>query len=313
MKSFVITKEDDGMRLSRFVQKVAPALAQGAMHKAIRTKHIKLNRKRCDAADRLQEGDVLDIWLDDSIFVQAKQSRPDFLNAGKQLDVLYEDENIAVLYKPAGLNAHPVKGDYTDNLISRFLRYLYEKGEYEPEKGAFSPALCNRLDRNTEGLVVAGKSRTATEAVCALIREGKVYKQSRAVCLGSGPQDGIFDAYLHKNEQKNTVSVSSKEKEGYKPIRTEFRRIGQKNGLSLLEVTLHTGRPHQIRAHLAFLGFPILGDPKYGNAAANKKHGAKTQYLTAYALRFPAECPAPIEALSGLQITLDKEPFAELF
>ncbi|MBQ9959594.1 MAG: RluA family pseudouridine synthase, partial [Oscillospiraceae bacterium] len=199
MKSFVITKEDDGMRLSRFVQKVAPALAQGAMHKAIRTKHIKLNRKRCDAADRLQEGDVLDIWLDDSIFVQAKQSRPDFLSAGKQLDVLYEDENIAVLYKPAGLNAHPVKGDYTDNLISRFLRYLYEKGEYEPEKGAFSPALCNRLDRNTEGLVIAGKNRTATEAVCALIREGSIQKQYRAVALGSGPKDGIYDAFLRKN------------------------------------------------------------------------------------------------------------------
>ncbi|MBR5501871.1 MAG: RluA family pseudouridine synthase [Oscillospiraceae bacterium] len=312
MKSFVITKEDDGMRLSRFVEKAAPALSKGALYKALRTKHIKLNRKRCDAADRLQEGDVVDIWLDDGVFAK-KESRPDFLSAGKQLDVLYEDENIAVLYKPVGLNAHPVKGDYTDNLISRFLRYLYEKGEYDPAQGMFTPALCNRLDRNTEGLVVAGKSRTATEAVCSLIRTGGLQKQYRAVCLGSGPKNGIFDAYLHKNEQKNTVSVSGKEKEGYKPIRTEFHRSAQKDGLALLEVTLHTGRPHQIRAHLAYLGFPILGDPKYGNAAANKKHGAKTQYLAAYALRFPAECPAPIENLGGLQITLEKEPFAQMF
>ena len=166
MREYVIDSRNSGMRLSRFVEKTAPSLPRSGMYKAFRTRRIKLNGKRCHPEDRLAEGDTVQLWLDDASF--EGNSLPDFMKASSSLDVLYEDRNVAVLFKPRGLQSHPSQGDYSDNLVARFLRHLYENGEYDPSQGGSSPALCNRLDRNTEGIVLAGNGIETIPGITAV-------------------------------------------------------------------------------------------------------------------------------------------------
>ncbi len=312
MKSFVIGAADDGTRLSRFVEKAAPGLPSGGLYEAIRNRRIKVNGARCAASDRLKAGDTVELWLTDDCFAAEKKSRPDFLNASSDLDVLYEDENLAVLYKPVGVRSHPTKGDYSDNMAARFLRYLYEKGEYDPDTAAFAPALCNRLDRNTDGMVIAAKTREAASAVNNLIREGRITKHYRAVCVNKNFRDGIYIAY-HKMGENNTARILPAPREDWKEIRTGFRTLKSKGDLSLLDVTLFTGRTHQIRAHLQSLAAPVLGDPKYGNAKANQRHGVKSQCLTAYSVTFRSAEDPLLKYLDGKTVCLKAEPYEDLF
>lgn len=311
MREYVIDSRNSGMRLSRFVEKTAPSLPVSGLYKAIRTRRIKLNGKRCRPEDRLMEGDVVQLWLDESSF--ENRSLPDFMRASADLTVLYEDADTAVLYKPQGLSSHPYAGEYSDNLVARFLRHMYENGEYDPEAGGSSPALCNRLDRNTEGIVLAGKNHEAVKAINSLIKNGSIRKTYLAVTVSSPPEDGIYEAWLLKDEKKNIVKVRSDEKEGWQKIITEFRTVSEKNGLWLVECILHTGRTHQIRAHLSFLNAPILGDTKYGNAEANRRHSAGKQYLTAYCIEIPENDNDVLRGISGRRFELESIPFADMF
>ena len=312
MKSFQVQNKDSGIRLSRFLEKQTPALTLSAMYKAIRTKHIKVNGKRTEASYRLQENDVVEVWLEDEMLgVPARERRPDFLKASKDISVIYEDNHIAIMDKPEGLYSHPVKGEYSDTMVSRFLRYLYEKGEYHFED-SFVPALCNRLDRNTSGLLVAAKDHESVEEINRLIRERKLEKTYFAVCVGTVELDGIFTAYLKKDEKRNIVTVSDREIPGSSQIITEFHPIRRKNGLTLMRAILHTGKTHQIRAHLSHLGFPILGDTKYGNTNANKKWKRSHQCLVSKELIFHTEKDSLFSYLDGRIFSTPGDPFSDL-
>ena len=313
MRSYTIGPKDKGTRLSRFLEKQTPGLSLSMMYRAIRTKHIKINGKRTEASYRLQENDLLEIWMDDNMLGEPeKEKRPDFMQASREIKVVYEDDNIAVLDKPKGVFSHPVKGVYSDTMISRFLRYLYEKNEYHPDD-RFTPALCNRLDRNTRGLLIAAKNHNALEAVNSLIADRKIEKIYYAVCVGESAFDGIYTAYLSKDEKKNQVTVTSGPVTNSSRIITEFHSLKNRNGLSLVRAVLHTGKTHQIRAHLAFLGHPILGDTKYGARDANSKWRKKNQCLVSYELIFHTDPDSLLSSLNGKKFSVAEEPFPDLF
>lgn len=317
MKSFTITKNDANQRLDKFVQKSASLLPQNLLYKYIRLKRIKVNGKRAEISTRLKEGDLVEMYINDEFFSPTKE-KYDFLSASKSIDILYEDENIMLLDKKVGLLSHPDNGEYTDTLITRVKRYLYEKGEYEPsDENSFTPSLANRIDRNTGGIVIAAKNAESLRTLNKIIKERDLTKLYLCVTVGVPPKDcDIIHGYLLKDEEKNKVFVYKNPREGAKEIRTAYKLLCQKNGLSLLEVELLTGRTHQIRAHLASIGLPLLGDGKYSSNAVNKKHGGyKKQFLYSYKLCFDlknnADCS--LSYLKGKSFEVENIWFRDAF
>lgn len=287
MKSFTISEKEAGVRLDKFVSKAAPTLPKSLLYKAIRLKNIKVNRKRAEISTRLVSGDVVDMYINDEFFEPAAP-KYDFLSAGDRLDIVYEDENILLADKKQGLIVHPDKNEYHDTLIGRIQKYLYEKGEYDPgEENSFCPALANRIDRNTGGIVMAAKNPAALRVLCDKIKSREIDKYYLAVCHGTPKQrEAVLEGYLEKNEDKNQVFVLKKPAPGAKLAKTHYRVAAAGNGLSLLEIKLLTGRTHQIRAQMASIGHPLLGDGKYGRLAEDKRAGFKHQALYSYRLKF---------------------------
>ncbi len=286
MREFVIEKNDAGQRLDKFITKAVPLLPQGLMYKYIRLKRIKLNSKRCEISTRLNVGDVLSMYINDEFF-EAKEDIG-FKSAPAQVDVLYEDENILLAYKKCGLVVHEDDDNTRDTLINRITHYLYNKGEYVPEKEhSFAPALCNRLDRNTEGIVICAKNAESLRLLNEIIRERMLHKRYLCVTVGvPAPKEATITAYLEKNEAQNRVYVSDRKTDSNKTIVTDYKVLKTAGELALCEIELITGRTHQIRAHMAHIGCPLLGDGKYGRNDDNRRYGVKYQALCAYYLQF---------------------------
>lgn len=311
MKTLTVGTNDAGQRLDKYLSKRFKTMPKSLMYKYLRTKYIKVNGKKAAPELYLSEGDVLTFYIKDEFFEEKKSY--DFLKAGRSLDIVFEDENILLLDKKVGVIAHQDSRYDTDTLNLRVLRYLYETGGYDPEnEGSFTPALCNRIDRNTGGIVIAAKNAEALRVINEKIRNREIRKYYLCAVKGT-PQKkhDVMTAYLYKNEDTNTVSVFDQPRDGAKEIVTEYTVLDSRGGLSLCEVLLHTGRTHQIRAHLAHIGHPLLGDEKYGDRKLNARFGLKRQALYSYRLGFCFSSPAGnLEYLNGRDFEADSVWFA---
>ena len=313
--TLTITKNDAGQRLDKFLTKTYRNLPQSLLYKAIRKKDIRLNGKRCEANSRLQEGDSLYLFLPDDALAIAPPTY-EFMHAARKLDIVYEDDHVMLLNKKAGLLVHPDDKEFADTLIFRVQRYLYEKGEYDPAaEQSFTPALVNRIDRNTSGIVIAAKTAAALRILNEKLKNREIEKYYLCIVHGKMPkQTDTLEGYLEKNEAQNRVYVSDTAKQGARTIRTRYTVLEQRDDLSLLEIHLLTGRTHQIRAHMASIGHPLLGDGKYGTNALNKGTGFHKQALCSYRLQFDFKSDAgELNYLDGKEFALTDVWFADAF
>lgn len=315
-----INKNDAGQRLDKFVEKTVKGMPKSLMYKYIRKKRIKVNGKRCEISTVLAVGDLVEMYIP-AEFSDEKKSAEDFSEYSRvqaRPDVVYEDDNILVVSKKPGMLAHTGDEDENhskenserDTLVFIIKAYLYNKGEWQPEKeNSFAPALCNRIDRNTGGLVIAAKNAAALREVNEAIREHKIEKNYLCAVHGRPEKkEDRLTAYLFKNSKTKTVTVYDKERVGAKPIITNYKTLAYNKALdiSLLSIGLETGRTHQIRAHMAHIGHPLLGEGKYARNEADRKLGYKYQALYSYKLTF-GELSGELSYLSGKSFRADAD------
>ena len=316
MKELMIGKNDSGQRLDRFVGKSVPLLPESLLQKYIRLKRIKLNGKGARRDVRLSDGDCIQLYINDEFFEKPKEENS-YLKVGKpRVSIVYEDENILLADKKPGVLCHSAgQWDY-NTLIANIQAYLAQKGEWRPkEENSFAPALCNRIDRNTGGIVIAAKNAEALRIINEKIRDREIEKYY--LCLVHGrpsPPSGRLENFLFKDASKNQVYVKSKSEPGARTAVTEYKTIRSKGPLSLVECHLLTGRTHQIRAQMSYAGWPLLGDGKYGSERFNKTYGETGQALYSYKLLFSFPTDAGmLNYLRGREFSVDSVDFVEKY
>ena len=308
MHELTVKKNDAGQRLDKFITKTID-IPMGLLYKSIRTKKIKVNRKRAEVNTVLAEGDTVQCFLSEEFFKKSTDTTS-FDRITPHLSIIYEDENIMLLNKRPGVSVHEDENGSTNTLITHVLAYLYQKREYSPEnEQSFTPALCNRIDRNTGGIVIAAKTAEALRVMNEKIKNREIDKFYLAAVHGipQKKEDTLY-AYLRKDDKQNIVKVYDKNPpKDAKRIITKYRVIAKKRDTSLIEVELLTGRTHQIRAHMAYIGHPLVGDGKYGVNRADRAEGYKYQALYSYKLRFSFNGePTVLEYLNGKEFKIPK-------
>ncbi len=314
MKEFEIRENDANQRVDKFVAKSVPLLPKSLLYKYIRLKRIKLNGKRCEISTRLKTGDKLSMYVNDEFFEADRKN--EFFSAPNAVDIIYEDENLLLADKPVGLCVHESDEILPDTLINRVLHYLYDKGEYDPEKEqSFTPALCNRIDRNTCGIVIAAKNAAALREMNQKIKDREIEKTYLCAVMGiPSPKSGILKNFLLKNETENIVKVFDSPRQGAKTAVTEYKLLKTANGISLVEISLKTGRTHQIRAQMAHFGYPLIGDGKYGSYTVIDGKKYKYQALCSNKLKFTFKNSAGVLGyLNGREFQTDGAWFLGLF
>ena len=310
MQIIKINRNDAGQRLDKFLGKAVKGLPTSLMYKYIRTKKIKVNRKRAEQNYFLCEGDEIELFIRDEFFESPESDDGALARIKPKLDVVYEDENIMLLNKRPGVLVHEDTEGKDNTLIMHVKAYLLLKGEYDPKsENSFSPALCNRIDRNTGGIVIAAKNAEALRVMNEKIRENEISKFYLCLVHGTPKQRAAtLHGWLKKDSARNTVEVRDESFSGAKEIITAYKVEKSFGDRSLVEVELITGRTHQIRAHMSHIGHPLLGDGKYGVNREEKREGYKYQALYSYKLRF---LPSPeknlLSYLDGKEFTVDRD------
>lgn len=323
MREFKVGKNEDGMRIDKLVDRILPQADKGFKFKMFRKKNIVLNGKKVEGSERVTAGDEVKFFLSDETYdkfagaaLEAKEQVRDMAEAGaekaKAFDfashIIYEDEDVILVNKPEGiLTQKAVPSDVSLN--EYLIEYLLEEGRItQAELATFKPSVCNRLDRNTSGIVCCGVSMKGLRELSRMFRDRTVHKYYLTIVKGVMREGAHQKAYLIKDEKTNKVTLLKTQKEGAEAIETAWRPIKSEGGNTLLEVRLYTGKSHQIRAHLAANGYPVAGDNKYGdimyNRALRDDYKVKSQVLTAYRIVFP-ECPE-LPKISGREFRISE-------
>ena len=316
MREFTIGKNDAGQRLDRFVAKNLPLLPPALLQKYIRLKRIKVNGKGSKRDVRLETGDILQLYINDEFFDKPNEENL-FLTVFKpQLNIVYEDDNLLLVDKRPGLSVHADETEKVNTLINHIQAYLYQKREWNPKwENAFAPALCNRIDRNTGGIVIAAKNAEALRIINEKIRAHELEKSYLCITVGRPKRpEGKIEGFLLKDEAKKEVRFFHKPVPGGKTAVTLYKTLESRNGLSLVECRLLTGRTHQIRVSMAEIGCPLLGDGKYGKGNVNRRYHETRQALYSYKLRFDFPTDAgTLNYLKDKEFTVENIPFREKY
>lgn len=332
MQSIIIGNNQAGQRLDKFLHKVLPEAGNSFLYKMLRKKNITVNGKKAEGKEMLAVGDEVKFFFAEETFAKfagGNYQRNEYYRAYeklKEIDIIYEDENVIFLNKPIGILTQKARSE--DLSLNEWLvgYLLTNKTISETELLTFHPSICNRLDRNTSGLVLCGKSLPGSQELSRVIKERTIQKFYHTICVGEITEDAVIDGYLYKDEKANKVTVVScvpgdKNKEDYDRICTSYHPLAVKNGFTLLEVELITGKTHQIRAHLASIGHPLIGDVKYGSKKINQrfqeKFGLRYQLLHAHHVVFGREdgilTPLSKQIITAHPFSLFDKIRAELF
>lgn len=316
MREYVIGKNDAGQRLDRWLGKTLPLLPAPLAQKYIRLKRVKVNGKGSKRDVRLAEGDMLQLYINDEFFKVPTEENA-FLSVFRpDLDIVYEDENLLLVNKRPGILAHPDQQERVTTLLTHIQAYLYQKKEWSPRwENSFAPALCNRIDRNTGGIVIAAKNAETLRVMNQKIKDRELKKYYLCVVAGTPrSKEGVLENFLLKDEVKKQVFVYDYPVPGGRSATTRYRVLATRGELSLVECELITGRTHQIRAQMAHAGHPLLGDGKYGDGRLNRRYGKTMQALWSYKLAFDFTTDAGVlEELNGRTWTVERVDFVEEF
>ncbi len=300
MKEFAIGEKDAGQRLDKCLQRILKEAPASFCYKMLRKKNITLNGSKALGKELLQKGDVIRLFLSDETFDKfaGKRETPASVCKDPQLSVVYEDTHVLIVNKPAGILSQKAKADDV-SMNELCISYLIQNGSYDPsDPVSFTPSVCNRLDRNTSGLLLVGKTLAGSSMLSAILKDRSLHKYYACVVKGSITEPFVVKGYLKKDENANQVQILSEKEDGAYSVETNFKPLKHRDGLTLLEAELITGKTHQIRAHLSHIGHPIIGDPKYGDPDLNHRMHAKRQLLHAYRLKMP-KLKEPFCNLSG--------------
>lgn len=306
MRALIVSENESGQRLDKLLAKYLNLAPKSFIYKMMRKKNITLNGKKCDGSEKLTDGDEIKLFLADETIDKFSELKIQKVKKQK-LGIVYEDDHIMLINKPSGMLSQKAK-DTDESLVEYIIDYLLDSGKISREElRSFRPSVCNRLDRNTSGLVAAGKSLAGLQILSAAFKERTLHKYYQCVVAGEGMQPQTISGFLKKDEASNQVQIFANEVPGSAPIQTKYEPLECKDGFTLLKVTLITGRTHQIRAHLSSIGHPIVGDYKYGssqvNETAKKEHGIRSQMLHSWRMVMPEHMREPLGYLAGREFT----------
>lgn len=290
LREIIICKNENEQRLDRFLQKYFEKAPRSFIYKMIRKKNIRVNDKRAKPETIIYEGDSIKLYIsDETIEKYLTKKKP--IRSKLIPNIIYEDNNIILINKEVGILSHGVGRGFEENIVDSMINYLIEKGDYVPRiEKTFSPSICNRLDRNTSGIIIGAKNYDSLKEINEAIKYMHINRFYKTIVKGKVDKEIKAEAYLFKDEDRNRVEVRQDNPDGAKKIITNINPLKYSNGYSLLEINLITGRTHQIRGHLSSLGYPIIGDRKYGDKRINEKfrekYGLDNQWLHGYKVEF---------------------------